>query len=444
MSAGEAAPEAELDEVLRSLLLRGFPQAEAVIKRGRSHRLEVGGGGESSLVSQERAWAVRAGTRRAAFFLCGTGEPWTSGPWPEPASSPFELPQPIEAPPWSEPSDFSAPLVGEREGFALLGAVGRELSGELPGARLLAAALEDGSSAGELRSSRGMRARFRRRVATLYLHAAGPGRPAAAAGVYLAAREARHFHPKALARRLADRLSVAASGRAPAAGGGEVLLAPPVGAQLLAGLLPLFVGPEAVHRLAGLRDHRGRVGSDRLTLIDNGRLPGGALECAVDGEGMPCREVALIEAGSFRQPLLAWWQTGGAPALASGCSRRPGWRDLPLPGPTHLYIAPDPRVSVGALLGAMARGYYLIDATGPGRFDLAGDCFSLPVCGFEVAQGRASAPVGSARLSGSIGGLLKGIAAVARDLAFQPLDGLLGSPTLLVAGLELTPGDRGS
>jgi|HubBroStandDraft_3_1064219.scaffolds.fasta_scaffold02136_3 predicted Zn-dependent protease len=434
---GKAASGAALDEVLRSLLLRGLPQAEVLVKRGRSRRLEVGLGSESSLSSQERAWAVRAGTRRAAFFLAGTGDPWVAGPWPEPAGSPFELPQPAEAPPWSEPSDFGAPLIGEREGLALLGALGRDLAGELPGARLLRGVLEDGSSEGELASSRGLRARFRRRVATLFLHAAGPGRPAAAASLYLAAREARRFAPKALARRLADRLSVEATARPPAEGGGEVLLAPPVGARLLAGLLPLFVGPEAAHRLAGLRDPRGRAASERMTLIDNGRLPGGALESALDGEGVPCREVALIEGGTFRQPLLAWWQSGGAPALASGCSRRPGWRDLPRPGPTHLYVAPDPRLSVGALLGAIERGHYLIDSTGPGWFDLTGDRFSLPVCGFEVARGRASAPVGRARLAGSIGALLKGIAAVARDLAFLPLDGLIGAPTLLVTGLEV-------
>jgi predicted Zn-dependent protease len=438
MSGGGPPFDPLLDEVLRSLLTRGLSQAEVLIKRGRSRRLETGLAGESSIYSQERAWAVRAGGRRASFFLGGTGDPWVSGPWPEPAGGPFELPQPVPAPPWSEPSDFDSPLIGERDGLSLLQAVGNDLAAELPGARLLQGVLEDGSSEAELASSRGIRARFRRRLATLHLHAAGPGRPSSAASVYLVARDARRFHPKALARRLADRLSVVASGRGPAGSAGEALLAPAVAVRLLEGLLPILVGAEAVPRLAGLRDHRGRIGSDRLTLIDNGRLPGGPLESAVDGEGVPCREVLLVEAGLFRQPLLAWWQTGSASALASGCSRRPGWRDLPHPGPTHLYIAPDPRISVASLLASVAHGHYLIDVTAAGRFDLAADRFFLPVCGFEVTNGKATAPIGNAHLSGSITTFLKGIAAAARDLAFHPLDGLLGSPTLLVAGLELT------
>jgi len=193
---------------------------------------------------------------------------------------------------------------------------------------------------------------------------------------------------------------------------------------------------------AGLRDRRGRIGSERLTLIDNGRLPGGAggvLEAPVDGEGVPTREIVLIEEGVFRQPLLTWWQAESHPGMgaASGCTARPGWRDLPVAGPTHLYLKPDPRIPVAALLGSMSQGYYLIDATGGGRFDLGAGTFALPVCGFAVEAGRASAPVARAWLCGGIGDFLQGIAGVGRDLTFQPLAGMIGAPTLLVSGLEL-------
>src|SRR6185295_14368371 len=241
----------------------------------------------------------------------------------------------------------------------------------------------------ELANSRGLRARTRSRISTFYIEAAGPGSPASTASLYVAAREPRHFHPTALARRLADRLAVSASGAAPERDSGEFLLAPTVAAHLLAGLLPLLVGSGPGSRLLGAR---GRFGSDRVTLIDNGRLAGGAFESPVDGEGVPTREVVLVEEGLFRQPLLAWWQEGAAAGEPSGCTRRPGWRDLPSPGPTHLYLKPEQRTSVASLLGSVAQGYYLIDVTGPGRFDLAADRFDLPVCGFAVQSGRASAP----------------------------------------------------
>jgi predicted Zn-dependent protease len=444
-----------LADVLQSLARKGLGEAEVYAKRGRSRRLETSPSGEASSFAQERAWAVRAGDaggEHGSFFLAGTGEPRADLAWPEPASPPIALPRPEPAPPWSEPADFDAPLIGEAEGFQLLASFGRELAAELPGTRVLRAALEDGWSEAEVASSRGVAARTRRRAASLHVEARGPRREAPSASLYLAARGARQFPTAALARRLADRLAVAAAPPVEGdllpgpPGSREVLLAPTVGIHLLAALLPLLVGPRAVHLGTGLRDRRGRLGSDLLTLIDDGRLTGGALEAPVDGEGVPTLPVAIVEAGIFRQPLLAWWQAapweaaGAAAGVPSGCSRRAGWRDLPAPGPTHLYLAADPRTSVGSLLGTIDRGAYLIDVAGAPRVDLESLRFELPACGFLVERGRATAPLPRALLRGSVGALLKGIAGVARDLAFLPLDGMIGAPTLLVGGLELQGG----
>ena len=438
MSPSSSLSHGPLDEILRALLKRHLTDAEVYVKRGRSRRLERTPVTETSATSQERAWAVRAGNRRGSFFAAATGDPAPAGPWPEPAPGhALELPEPAApetVPPWNEPSDFDTPLIGEREGLKLLESLGRDLTSELPGARLLKAVLEDGSSEAELANSRGVRARTRQRISTLYIEAAGPGKPAAQASLYVAAREPRRFHPTALARRLADRLAVAAAGAPPERDTGEILLAPGVAARLLAGILPLLVGPGPGSRLTG---SRGRFGSEKVTLIDNGRFPGGAGEAPVDGEGVPTREVVLVEEGIFHQPLLAWWQEVAAHGQPSGCTRRPGWRDLPTPGPTHLYLKPEPRTPVASLLGSVSQGYYLIDVTGPGRFDLVADRFALPVCGFAVAAGRASAPVAGAWLCGGIGTFLRGIAGVGRDLTFHPLDGMIGSPTVLVLGLEL-------
>jgi predicted Zn-dependent protease len=424
---------------VRALVRSGHAAAEVYVKRGRSRRVERTPHGKTASLHQEKGWAVRAGNKAGgSFFATGTGDPPRRGPWPTPHGPPLALPEPAEVPAWSAPLDFDAPLLGESEALRLLEHLGRELATELPGTRLLHAALEDGASEGELASSRKVYARYRHRLAALHVTACGPGRTGPSAALYLAARDARGFHPPALARRLADRLSVAANGRPPEPGlGGEVLLAPAAATVLLAALLPLFVGPRAGHRWTAFRDGRSRIGSDALTLLDDGRLPGGLFESGVDGEGVPTRPVALVEQGIYRQPLVAWWQGPGEGA-PTGCSRRSSWRDLPTPGPTHLYLRPDPKVGVGALLGAVRRGAYLIDATGAARADLDADRFALPVCGFALEKGRAVAPLHGALLHGRVSAFLRGLQAAARDLAFHPLDGMIGSPTLLVSGLELS------
>ncbi|MGB6361693.1 MAG: metallopeptidase TldD-related protein, partial [Thermoanaerobaculia bacterium] len=131
------------------------------------------------------------------------------------------------------------------------------------------------------------------------------------------------------------------------------------------------------------------------------------------------------------------WRQATPPDRAVGCIRSPSWRDVPRIGCSHLYLRPAPETSAADLLASVARGYYLVDTTGGGQFDLHEDRFCLPVCGLVLRQGRADAPVGGAWLCGAVSSFLRGIQAVARDLLFVPGDGMIGSPTLLVTGLEL-------
>ena len=445
--AGEPRASVVLDpevtetlEAVSDLEDRRFDQVEVFAKKGRSRRVTLSPQHRTSVYSEERGWAVRAGDRRASFFASGTGRVAPGGPWPEPDGLGLRLPKPHAAPGWNPPSDFESPLIGEREGVALLEGIARTLEEELPGSRLLQGAVEDGASEAQLINSHGLGCSFRHRLASLRLEAVAPGTSGVGASLYLAERDARRFNPLALARRLADRLSILCHGQPRSRDRGDCLLAPPLMARLLAGLTPMLVGTEAKKRVDRLWGGDRRIAGETLTLLDDGRFPGGALEAPVDGEGVATRETVLVDSGEYRRPLLAWWQVRGSEYRETGCSRRASWRDLPSPGPTHLYLRPRAGVSVGDLLGGIARGYYLLESTGAGRFDWQENRFQIPVCGLEVRRGRATGPVCGSVLSGKITGFLGSIQAVARDLAFLPLDGMIGSPTVLATGLDLLAG----
>lgn len=415
-----------------------WEEVEVFHKTGRSRSARYRGGASVTAFHQEEGWAVRAGDARRSFFYAATGAPRPDAPWPEADGLGLRLPAAKLVPAWTPPADLDVSLLGENEAQALFEGLDRALDGELAGARLTLGELDDGSSEARLLSSREVTARVRQRTATLYLEATGPGRRAPAVTLRAAEREARRFQPLALARRLADRLSIAARGVAPARDRGEFLLAPPVVVSLLEALSGLWIGPGAVERIGQLVDRRGRVGSPAFTLIDDGRLPGGVLAAPVDGEGQPTREIVLVEEGLFRQPLLAWWQAAPSTGRPSGCAARPGWRDLPRPGPTHLYFRPDPDLKAAALVEGLNRGYYLLDVEGAPRLEDPPSRFALPVCGFAIDGGRPTGSVAGAWLTGTVTGLLNGILAAARDLTFLPSrSGLVGAPTLLVKGLEL-------
>lgn len=426
------------EDVVAALGRRGHRVVEIYLKRGRSRRVGLEVGRLSVVSAREEGWAVRAGDGDRAFLAGGTGAPSPDGPWPEPRPPGLRLAAPVTGSPWRPPDDLDLPVMGEAEGQALLEDLASRLAGELPGAQVLQARLEEGVAEVSIASSRGVAARFRTRAASLYAEAVrGGGRPVRAA-LQVAVRALRDIDVRAEAARLGDRLRLREAPPESLRDRGELLLGPEVGAALLAGLLPLWVGAGAEERLRPLLDRRGRLGSALWTLVDDGRLPSGVLAAPADGEGTPTRAVTLVEEGAFRQPLVSWREARPPERVASGCVVRPGWRDVPARGPTHLYQTPDPEVSVSDLLGEIARGYYLIEAGAGGRFDLEGDAFELPVEGMRLARGRAVAPVTGALLRGRVSSLLRGLRGVGRDVRFASHGGgMIGSPTLLVSGLEI-------
>jgi predicted Zn-dependent protease len=147
--------------------------------------------------------------------------------------------------------------------------------------------------------------------------------------------------------------------------------------------------------------------------------------------------VTLIEEGTFIQPLLGWWDERPG-CRSGGCSRRDSWRDQPVLGTSHLYLKPDEAVRAGDLLSSLSRGYYLLDSAPAPEIDFGNDRFSLEVSGFEILGGTARSPIRGVRLTGKVSALLSGLRQVARDLTFHATPGgLIGSPTVRFAGLEL-------
>lgn len=413
-------------ELARALLREGLDQAEVFAKSSRSRHYELSAAGELVVASEEAGWAVRASDGSGSFFLRESGEPKVPPSWPKMEGQPLEFAPRRLGASWKEPRDIEAPLLSERDGVGFLTAVAAELATEAPGCRLLSATLDDGASESRLATSHDEEVSWRSRLSAVFLEAATPqGLPASVAA---AEREARAFAPKALARRLADRLAVARDGTPAEEGRFDCLLSPLVGARLLAGLLPFFLDPAGLKLLLRYADRAGRVGSPSWTVIDDGRFPGGPLEAPYDGEGQPTGAATLLDGGGQARCL----ETSGF-----GVRRRPGWRDQPGLGPSHFYLAPKSRVSVASLLSGLETGYYFIDAPGPGSFALDDDHFRLAVRGFAIRGGRAHAPVAPAYLTGSVASLFQGLKATARDLAFLPLSGMIGSPTLLFSGLEV-------
>ncbi|MGH9382266.1 MAG: metallopeptidase TldD-related protein, partial [Thermoanaerobaculia bacterium] len=245
------------------------------------------------------------------------------------------------------------------------------------------------------------------------------------------------FDPRRLASRLAAQLTARVEGEPVEHDRGECLLAPDLVARLLAGLAPLWCGAQASALAESLRDRGGRLASPSVTVVDNPRHSGLLCGEPDDGEGVPTAETVLVEAGTYRQPLLDFRLARRPPLQPAGCCRRASWRDVPAPGVCQLFVQPDTGVDAADLAGSVRRGYYLFDDGRPARFRFTDDRFTVPVCGYALEKGRARSPLTRTVLTGSVRALLHGVQAVAGDLELFPLGALYGGPTVLVTGLEL-------
>jgi predicted Zn-dependent protease len=412
-------------------------EAEVYEKQGRSRRFELGPLGESFEQAAESGWAVRAGDGRRSFFAAGCGEAPESLEPPAATAAPLRLPSPHRAAPRVEPDGLDSPLASEGEGRSLLLGIGRELEQELGDGRLVAARLDDGVSESALISSLGVEVLGRARSAALRL-VARRGRTTIDAE--FVARSPSGFKPLAIARRLADRLTACDGGRqetSRARQDDRLLISGPVAARLLEAFSPQLVGAGSSSARRVAEDGQRRMAAPVVTVVDDGTA--GLLGARHDGAGVPTGRVRLIAEGELVAPLLAWWEAGegGEPV---GCSRRAGWRDVPQRGPTEMTIGPAAGVAVADLLADVRAGAYLIAAEGGVRLERDGDRFSLPVSGYAIDHGRATSPLGTCRLHGSLTAWLEGVVALARDLSIVPGTALYGAPTMLVEGLELTTG----
>jgi PmbA protein len=433
------------DEVLERLLDEGCSRVEVYAKRGRSRRFELLSGDaiatperatETTIAAEEAGWSVRAGDDSRSFFFAATGNPRPLDQWPASVeSAPLELPAPASVDDWSEPPDLAESLLAEDEGWRLLRQVAADLERRLPGAALHAE-LEDGASEVRIWNHHGLDVAHRGRFAALRL---GARRTTAAGGsavtLDLVERTARRLPFSVLADRVIDLLAVRGPGSiGDGAHGADMVLAPEVGARLLAPIAAAFVD-QPRERVAALLDLDASAiaGSNGVTLVDDGRSTRGPLAAPADGEGVPTGARVLIDGGRLGETVLPWERSG----RAIGCRGRASWRDLPRVGLSHCFVVPQDEVAPSSLLSELSDGFYLLDAGEGGSYDLAGGSFSLPVWGFRIAGGRPLHPLGETSLVGDPRRLLHAVCGVARDLRFVPLWAMIGSPSLLVRGLTL-------
>ncbi len=168
-----------------------------------------------------------------------------------------------------------------------------------------------------------------------------------------------------------------------------------------------------------------QVASSKVTVVDNGTMPGRRGSLNVDDEGNPTQETVLIENGILRTYLSDKLSSRlmGMPNTGSG--RRESYQAIPMPRMTNTYmLSGDDEPS--DILRSVKRGLYAVNFGG-GQVDITTGKFVFTASeAYLIEDGRVTAPVKGATLVGNGPEALKHVSMVGNDLALDEGVGTCG------------------
>ena len=168
-----------------------------------------------------------------------------------------------------------------------------------------------------------------------------------------------------------------------------------------------------------------------MTLIDDGRLPGGLGSKPFDGEGQPTRRTVAIDRGKLASYLLDSYsarklgmQTTGSAARSAGSP--------PSVGTTNFWLEPGD-ASLEEIIADTGRGLLVTELIGMGFNPVTGD-YSRGAAGLWIENGEIAHPVEEITIAGNLGEMLLNVDRVADDLVWL---GRVASPSLRISQMTV-------
>jgi len=225
-------------------------------------------------------------------------------------------------------------------------------------------------------------------------------------------------------------------GAVPATSGRMPVVFPSRIAAALMGIVGSMLSGERV--VKGRTPFGGRMGeaiaAPSATLFDDPTDQCSIAVSSIDGEGLACRRVSLIDSGSLVGYLHDSRSARGLGVAGTGSAIRsaratpaPGFRSLHMDAGTHGHDALISEISDGLLVLSL-QGLH------SGVNQVSGD-FSAGVEGIRIRNGSLAEPVKEATLAGSIPRMMLDIAAVGSDLEYLPGGSVI--PTLVIDGMSI-------
>jgi PmbA protein len=202
---------------------------------------------------------------------------------------------------------------------------------------------------------------------------------------------------------------------------------------LLGGIRGAINGERVLQGASFLADKVGeQIGSELMTIIDDGTAAKGLASSPFDGEGVPTQRRTIVDRGVLRGFMYNTMVASRAGVESTGNASRGGFSSLPGIGPHNFYMEAgdsDPQ----QIVRATRNGLYVKGVTGYGINPVSGN-FSGGAQGFWIRNGRIAFPVRGLTIASSAEEMLNGIDMLGNDL---DLNRTMTAPTLRIAEMQI-------
>jgi PmbA protein len=173
------------------------------------------------------------------------------------------------------------------------------------------------------------------------------------------------------------------------------------------------------------------IASDRVTVIDDGTIPGALGSKPFDAEGLPITKKTIVEKGQLKSYLLDTYSAKKLGMASTGnASRSVG--EPPGVSPTNFYFAPGAH-SAEEIIASVQNGFYITELIGFGVNMVTGD-YSRGATGLWIENGRLAYPVEEVTIAGNLKDMLQNIEMVGNDLEMR---GRIAAPTIKISRMTV-------
>ncbi len=169
------------------------------------------------------------------------------------------------------------------------------------------------------------------------------------------------------------------------------------------------------------------VGSELVTIVDDGRLRGKLGSTPFDGEGIATRRTPVFERGVLRTFLYDSYYARKLGSATTGNSTGNGI------GATNFYLQPG-ATSLDELIASTQKGVLVLDTIGFATEHASG-AYSRGARGFFIEGGELAYPIDEFTIAGEYAEMLAAVDGVASDLRF---DSSVVSPSFRVAEMTVS------